>query len=77
MKEDLKLRLNVQGELDCEAGLDPSHIVVTARSGLVFLSGTVRTFAEKLTAVRATERVLGVRAVSDRIEVLLNIQKTL
>ncbi|MGY2894439.1 BON domain-containing protein [Deinococcus sp. UYEF24] len=69
MKEDLKLRLNVQGELGCEGGLDPSHLVVTTRSGLVVLSGTVRTIAEKLAAVRAAERVSGVREVSDRIEV--------
>lgn len=69
MKEDLKLRLNVQGELGCEAGLDPSHLVVTTHSGQVFLSGTVRAFAEKLAAVRAAERVSGVREVIDRIEV--------
>jgi osmotically-inducible protein OsmY len=69
MKEDLKLRLNVQGEIGCEAGIDPSHLVVTTRSGLVVLSGTVRTSAEKLAAVRAAGRVSSVREVSDRIDV--------
>ncbi len=72
MKEDLKLRLNVQGELDYEPSVDSSHLTVTTHSGLVLLSGTVRSFAEKLAAVRAAERVSGVREVSDLIRVTLS-----
>jgi osmotically-inducible protein OsmY len=45
------------------------HISVTALDGAVTLGGHVETYHEKHEAVRAAERVAGVRAIADEIEV--------
>jgi hypothetical protein len=44
---------------------DPDAISVAAQDGAVTLSGHAPTCVEKLAAVRAVERVYGVRAVAD------------
>ncbi len=69
MKPGTQLQRNVLDELQYEPSVDPAQIGVTARGGIVTLSGTVKTYAEKCAAVRAAERVSGVRAVADEIQV--------
>ncbi len=69
MKTNSQLQHDVLDELQYEPGVDPAQIGVTARDGIVTLSGTVKTYAEKCGAVRAAERVSGVRAVADEIKV--------
>ena len=71
MKEDLKLRLNVEGELAAESGVGQTHINVAAQNGVVTLTGTVHTFAEKTAAVRAAQRVAGGREVTDSLQIRL------
>jgi osmotically-inducible protein OsmY len=51
--------------------VDESHVGVFVKDGAVTLTGHVSSYSEKWSAVRAAERVHGVRAVADEIEVKL------
>jgi osmotically-inducible protein OsmY len=68
---DRALADGVETELAADPALQPENIGVTVHDGGVALSGYVWTFSEKRAAVRAAERVKGVRAVADEIEVRL------
>ncbi len=69
MKSDLQLRRDVLDELEWEPSIDSAGIGVSAHDGVVTLTGRVQTYAEKLTAERAAERVSGVNAIANDIEV--------
>lgn len=70
MTNSTKLQHDVQEELEWEPSVDAAHIGVAAtQPGVVTLTGTVATYAEKTTADRAAKRVAGVRAVANDIEV--------
>ena len=70
MTNSTKLQHDVQEEMEWEPSVDASKIGVTAmQSGVVTLTGTVATYAEKISADRAAKRVSGVRAVANDIEV--------
>ena len=58
-------------ELQYEPTVDPAEIGITTNDRIVTLSGKVKSLAEKWSAVRATERVGGVKAVVDEINVEL------
>jgi osmotically-inducible protein OsmY len=65
-----QLRQDVLDELDFEPSLDASNIGVSATdTGVVTLTGHVRNYLEKVSAVSATKRLKGVRGVADEIEV--------
>jgi osmotically-inducible protein OsmY len=65
-----KLQHHVQEELEWEPALNASGIGVAATaSGIITLTGSVDTYAEKMIAERAAKRVLGVRAIANDIEV--------
>lgn len=67
--EDKQLRQAVNDELEFEPSIDAAHIGVTAKDGVVTLTGHVSSYAEKLAAEAATRRVKGVRAIAAEIEV--------
>lgn len=69
--DDEALQAAVMAELEWEPRVNPAHIGVTARNGVVTLSGFVDSYAEKLMAEEAARRVHGVRAVAQEIEVRL------
>ncbi|HEX7966651.1 MAG TPA: BON domain-containing protein [Stellaceae bacterium] len=71
MKEDLQLQQRVIDELEFEPQVDAAHIGVSARDGVVTLSGHVSSFVEKFAAERTVRRVKGVEAVAQEIEVRL------
>jgi osmotically-inducible protein OsmY len=73
-KTDKQLQQDVLFELDFEPSVDASKIGVTAKDGVVSLTGTVRNYAEKWAAVNAAKRVFGVRAVTDEMKVELPSQ---
>jgi osmotically-inducible protein OsmY len=65
-----KLQHDVQEELEWEPSVDASQIGVAAiQTGVLTLTGTVATYAEKVSAERAAKRVSGVRVVANDIEV--------
>jgi osmotically-inducible protein OsmY len=69
MKTNHQLQLDVIAELTWEPSVEASDIGVVTKDGVVTLTGHVRTFAEKVAAEKATERVEGVHAVANEVEV--------
>jgi len=67
MVDDVTLQARVMDELVWVPNVDTAHIGVTARNGVVTLSGIVSTLAEKLAAERAVRRVKGVRGIAEEI----------
>ncbi len=68
---DKMLQDAVMRELDWEPRVDPAHIGVTASNGAITLTGEVATFTARNQAVKAAERVYGVRAVADELKITL------
>ena len=68
---DKQLQQAVIDELDWEPSVDASHIGVTASNGVVTLSGHVPTYWAKRTTEKAAQRVKGVKAIVEEIEVQL------
>ena len=71
MKTDTELQRDVLDELRWDPRFNAAEIGVTAKDGIITLSGRMANFAEKSAAVRAAQRVFGVKAVADDIEVRL------
>src|SRR5438132_11183243 len=72
MKSDTEIRDDVIKELRWDPQIyDPEAIGVAVVDGAVTLTGHVSSYAEKLAAAKAAERVSGVRAVGNQIEVRL------
>lgn len=71
LMSDRSLEDAVRAELEWDPKVDPSHIGVSAGSGAVTLTGYVNSYPQKFAAVHAAERVYGVRAVADDLEVKL------
>ncbi|CAG9165990.1 hypothetical protein LMG23992_00660 [Cupriavidus laharis] len=69
MKTDLQLKKEVLDELDWDPSLDAAAIGVEVNEGVVTLSGHLPSYAEKLAAERAAEKVSGVRGVVVNLEV--------
>jgi hypothetical protein len=68
---DTKLRDSVLRELKWEPQVDTAHIGVSAHNGAVTLAGHVSSYPEKGGALNAVERVYGIGAVADKLEVEL------
>lgn len=71
MKTNIQLQRDVLDELQYEPSVDPAEIGVTAKDGIVTLTGHVKSYAEKWSAARAAERVSGVKAIVDEMQVRL------
>ena len=69
MKTNLQLQQDVIDELQYEPSIDAAGVGVTSKDGIVTLTGTVKSYAEKRLAGEATERVSGVKAVVDELKV--------
>ena len=73
MKSDSEIREDVIRELQWDPQVsDPDAIGVAVQDGAVTLTGQTATYAEKLAAARATERVYGVKAVANDLKVRLS-----
>lgn len=71
MKNDRQLQKDVIAALEYSPVISTEHIGVAASDGVVTLTGTVASYAEKYAAEKACFRVHGVKAVADGIEVKL------
>lgn len=67
--DDLELRQDVLDELEFEPRIDAADIGVAVENGVVTLTGHVTSYAEKLAVQQAVQRVHGVRAIADKIEI--------
>jgi osmotically-inducible protein OsmY len=72
MKTDSEIRDDVINELRWDPQItNPNAIGVAVTDGAVTLTGDISTYAEKLAAARAAERVYGVKAVANELQVKL------
>jgi osmotically-inducible protein OsmY len=71
MKSDPKLRIDVLEELTFDPSVYHENLSVAANDGVVTLSGSVPTYADKYAAEKAAFRVSSVKAIADEIEVRL------
>ncbi|HEY7879571.1 MAG TPA: BON domain-containing protein, partial [Streptosporangiaceae bacterium] len=70
MKSDAEIRDDVINELHWDPQVtEPEAIGVAVKDGAVTLTGHVPSYAEKLAAARAAERVYGVKAVANDLKV--------
>jgi osmotically-inducible protein OsmY len=71
MRTNAELQSAVMEALAWEPSIDAAGIGISTESGIVMLSGTVKSLPQKWTAVRVAQRVAGVKAVTDEIVVKL------
>ena len=70
-KSDKDLERDVRDELTFDPRVDVKAITVSAKGGVVTLSGSAPTWAAKLTACQDAERVSGVNVVVEHLDVAL------
>ena len=68
-KSDSQIQRDVMNELKWDPSVVDTQINVTSKDGVVTLRGSVPHYFDKSTAEEATQRVGGVRAIADEIEV--------
>ena len=71
MKTDQDLQKRVMDELAWDPSIDATKVGVIVHDGIVTLTGHVPTYTEKTAAERITQRVSGVKAVVQEIDVKL------
>lgn len=71
MKTDIELHKDVVAELTWDPRVSEKEIGVAAKDGVVTLTGSVKSYAEKWAAERAVEGVAGVKAVANDMTVNL------
>jgi len=69
MNTDSQLQTNVIAELKWEPLLREAEIGVSAKDGIITLTGTVDSYGKKTEAEDAVKRVAGVKAVVEKIEI--------
>lgn len=69
MKNNSEIQKDVQNAIQWEPLLKAAEIGVTAKDGVVSLSGVVDSYAKKLEAESAAKKVNGVKALVEKIEV--------
>jgi osmotically-inducible protein OsmY len=75
-RTDQEIQRDVLDELKWDARLQPNEIGVIVKDGVVTLTGWVDSFLKKWTAEDAAQRVTGVKAVANDIEVKLLTDRT-
>lgn len=71
LKTDTQLQHDIMEELRWDPALNRAEIGVAVKEGVVTLSGEVDSYAKKFAAVRAAERLQGVRAIAEELTVVL------
>lgn len=69
MKTDHQLQRDVMDELEWVPDVDGAQIGVTAKGGVVTISGFVENYAQKMAAEHAAAGVLGVQALAEELKV--------
>lgn len=71
MKADSEIEQDVKAELEWDPDLDATDIAVKVKSGVVELSGFVRSYTDRYEGEIAAKRVAGVVGVANDVEVRL------
>lgn len=69
MKNNAELQTDVQNAIKWEPLLHAAEIGVTAKDGVVSLTGFVDSYAKKMEAENAAKKVIGVKALVENIEI--------
>ena len=69
MKTNSELQKDVQDTIKWEPLLNAAEIGVTAKDGVISLTGVVDSYIKKMEAENAAKKVIGVKAVVEKIEV--------
>lgn len=69
MKSNAELQSDVQNAIKWEPLMNAAEIGVTAKDGIVSLTGVVDSYAKKMEAENAAKKVNGVKAIVENIEV--------
>lgn len=69
MKSNTELQQDVQNAIRWEPSMHAAEIGVSAKDGVVTLSGSVDHYYKKVNAERAAKEVLGVKAIAEEITV--------
>ncbi|MBP2614914.1 BON domain-containing protein [Chryseobacterium jejuense] len=69
MKTNAQLQKNVQDAITWEPLLHAAEIGVTAKDGVVSITGIVDNYAKKIEAEKAAKKVIGVKVLVDNIKV--------
>lgn len=69
MKNNAELQKDVQNAIKWEPLLHAAEIGVTAKDGVVSLTGEVDSYVKKMEAENAAKKVIGVKALIEKIEV--------
>lgn len=69
MKNNSELQTDVQNAIKWEPLLNAAEIGVTAKDGVVSLTGVVDSYVKKMEAENAAKKVIGVKALVEKIEV--------
>ena len=69
MKTNSELQTDVQNAIKWEPLLNAAEIGVTAKDGVVSLTGVVDSYVKKMEAENAAKKVIGVKALVEKIEV--------
>jgi osmotically-inducible protein OsmY len=72
MKSNQELQTDVQNAIKWEPLLHAAEIGVTAKDGVVSLTGVVDSYVKKMEAENATKKVIGVKALVENIEVKIS-----
>jgi osmotically-inducible protein OsmY len=72
MKTNEELQKDVQNAIKWEPLLNAAEIGVTAKDGVVSLTGVVDSYSKKLEAESAAKNVAGVKAVVEKIEIKIS-----
>lgn len=70
MKTDAEIKKDVLAELLWDPLISETKVGVTVNEGVVTLTGHLDTYAEKVAAKRAAERVSGVKAIAVELDVI-------
>lgn len=71
MRTDSDIKRDIEAELKWDPDFDATDIAVNVKSGVVALTGFVRSYMQRYQAERAVKRVAGVLGVANDIEVRL------
>ncbi|AWV96779.1 BON domain-containing protein [Arcticibacterium luteifluviistationis] len=69
MRNDLELQRDVQNAIKWEPSMNAAEIGVTAKDGLITLSGKVDSYSKKINAENAVKKVKGVKAIVEEMTI--------